>query len=525
MQIIESIPSDAKKYEPPKIDEIRDFLRSRVVGQDQAVERISQELVHALSGLKTNPDGPRGSVLMLGPSGVGKTETALAVVDCLLQHSNVPPEDRDPEKFLLKIDCGEYTQSHHVAMLIGSPAGYVGSKGSRGPEKSEYIPPGLGVEALEAHTFKLSDNEEISVILLDEIEKAHVSIRDYLLAALDRGITKTAANEKVNFRNTIFLFTSNLGNHELAQIKLQGESIGFGGGVGNDELTRANQAKEISWRALKQNFRPEDISRMSGSARGAVIFEALDRSASEKILGIQLGRAEQEFVKYGIRLEFQMTAEARDQLLNLGIDQETGARALKEVVKTQIIQPLLHPSRQKNIETLNGRVVYIDFTDKAFSFYTADTLEKATVVSSKDSGKSRESEEDTKEQTTKQSEAMRKTEATSIEEISISQDAQQRMNELGVTFDKNTLSVNFARSDLMHGFDFDNYSRSGRYSKIYIFVPETSKNIALVLRLSNQLSHVDFGIDNNGFPYSLGIQNPEKQQKGRATSYSWHPLN
>lgn len=521
MKIVESIPVDAKKYEPPKIEEIRDFLESRVVGQDKAVARVSQELMGALSGLKTNPDGPRGSLLMLGRSGVGKTETVLAVVDFLLQHSKIPPEKRTPEKFLIKVDCGEYTQAHHVAMLIGSPAGYVGSKGADGSGRSQYVPPVLGVEALNTHTFELQEGEKISIVLLDEIEKAHESIRDYLLAALDKGITKTAANEEVNFRNTIFFFTSNLGNHELTQIRAQGESIGFAGGSGNNELARASQEREISRKALKKHFRPEDISRMSGSAEGAVIFEALDRPASEKILGIQLGLAEQEFLKNGIRLEFQMTSQAKDRLLDLGVDQETGARALKAVIKTQIIQPLLHASLQENREALNGRAVYVDYTGTAFSFYTTETLEKTFATQKKDSETQKQSKEDRKEEVQKQPERTSRTEFT-VEEISITPEAQRRMNELGITFEKNNLYIQFSNPDLIQGFRFIDYAKANQYNKLSLFVPAESKeNIAIVLRMSNPTSYIDFAIDSNGFPSPLSFVNPKKHKKGEAASYFW----
>jgi hypothetical protein len=518
MKIVESIPTDAKEYEPPKVEEIRDFLGSRVVSQDKAIERVSRELVHALSGLKTNPHGPRGSILMLGPSGVGKTETVLTALDLLLQHSNIPPEDRDPEKFLIKIDCGEYTESHHAARVMGSPAGYVGSKGT-----SNYVPPALGAENLDAHTFELQGGEKISVVLLDEIEKAHPSLRNYLLAALDKGIAQTAANEEVSFRNTIFFFTSNLGSHVLAQMRPQGESLGFASGAGEDESARTKQATTVIHRALKEFFRPEDISRMSGSAEEAIIFETLDRSASEKILGIQLEQAEGEFFKQGIRLEFQMTAQAKDKLLDLGVNQETGARALKVVIKNQIIQPLLHASKQENVNALNGRVVYIGYSGTSFSFYTAEALDKVPAVSKRDSEKSKDPKKGEEEQEAESSDAVESPELAEIEELFISADAQQKMKELGVTFDKNTLNIRLAHSDIVSSFSFGGYAKQNKFTRLTVFVPQHQSENVVIVRFSHPTWEIDFGIDKNGLPSRVSFI-LEEHTTGEKPNYSWQPI-
>lgn len=360
MKILEKLPPELQEYKRPDIGEIETKIRTRVAGQDEAVLRLSKELVAILSGIKTEKHCPRGSVLMLGPSGTGKTEAALAVMDYLLSHSVIPPGDRDPNKYLLKINCGEYHLEHQVARLMGSPAGYVGSKGSEGDaKKSKYIPPALGAESMEAHTITLEDGQRVTVVLLDEIEKAHESVRNYMLSALDKGEVETAANEKVDFTNTIFLFTSNLGNQEIAQVRASGIEPG------------EDKKAELRRIALTKRFRPEDVSRMSGSERGSIVFKELDRETSSKILGIQLELVEKQFAAQGIFLEFQLTAAARDRLLDMGVNPETGARALKDILKQQIYTPLLHPSQTKTREALKDKVIIVEFdpSKSEFVFY------------------------------------------------------------------------------------------------------------------------------------------------------------
>lgn len=358
MRIIESLPQEGlNEYEKPNLEEIEKFIESRVIGQEEAKSKISTEIVSILSGINADRKGPRGSLLMMGPSGTGKSESAFGVISCLLAHSDVPEEDRDPEKWLLKVDCASFSSENQMTSIIGSPPGYVGSSSASGRGGDRYQIPALGIERIRQHTFKLKNGEIIQVVLLDEIEKAHTSLRNFLMPALDKGVTKMADNTLVSFRDTVFLFTSNLGNKEIADAK-------------KDSQVSDDEAAKIRRDALMETFRPEDVSRMSGSSDEAIVFKPLDRATSEKILCKQLKEMEAEFRKNGISLEFQITSGAKDKILDLGVNEETGARALKTVLKKQIYQPLLHPSRAENMRKLGGQTVYVDVSEGGFRFYT-----------------------------------------------------------------------------------------------------------------------------------------------------------
>ena len=491
MKFIEAVPPRVTAYEQPKVEEIRDFLKSRVVGQEEATDRIAQELVHVFSGLRINRQAPRGSILMMGPSGVGKTESALTAIEYLLQHSKVPETERDPEKFLIKIDCGAFSQEANVAMLMGSPPGYIGSKGAEGSKNvGEYTHPALGVEALEAHTFELQEGGSVSVVLLDEIEKAHKAVRNFLLAALDRGMAKTAANETVNFRNTLFFFTSNLGNHELAQLKQD-----------DGKLDGATIAK-IRRRALTAEFRPEDISRMSGSSDETVVFQALNREASEKILGIQLLSTENDFMRESINLEFQVTRAAKEELLNLGVNEDTGARALKAILKSKVYQPLLHPSKMENMKALGGKTVFIDYDAKTreFVFYTS-LIDKL--------GEETPSDKDT-------SETKSKPEKPPIP-IEFRSGVKEKLKELLVDFNPNTMIVRFLNYGVMHQMDFRKFAVENNVKSLRVEL-DTNNQVIFVFREKGGDS--TFRLDKNGLPDKLNFD-IEKIKNTKQVFYKW----
>jgi ATP-dependent Clp protease ATP-binding subunit ClpA len=346
MKIVDEIPK--KKvfdYEKPQIAPIEDFLKARVMGQEGAIKTLSKEIMHVLSGLKIAQDGPRGSVLMLGPSGVGKTVSANAVVELLLSKSKVPQDRRNPEDFLIKVNCAEFGDDAALWSLTGARPGYVGSKGTSG-----YKPPALSPETLRNATFELKDGQRVCVVLLDEIERADESVRDFLLSALSEGTAKTPQNEKIDFRNVVFLFTSNLGNREITAAKSQ---LAPGQTLGNDEAERIRRT------ALQAQFRSEDIGRMCGSAEAAVVYEPLGREVLETILGREFEIIEGDLEKQGIKVEFNLTKDARDALLEGGVSDDHGARALKRYIRAMIIQPLLHPSRDENKAALHDRKIYI----------------------------------------------------------------------------------------------------------------------------------------------------------------------
>lgn len=354
MKLIEDVPKKkVNAYERPQVAPIEDFLKARVMGQDHAMQTVSKEVTHVLSGLKIAQDGPRGSILMLGPSGVGKTATALAAVELLLSKSKVPEKLRNPNDFLLKINCGEYGDAAALWTLTGARPGHVGSRGSASAGHGPYRPPALSTETLRKSTFELEDGQEICVVLLDEIERAHEIVRDFLLSALSEGYGKTGESETLDFRKVLFLFTSNIGNKEIREVKSALPA-------GTKKLPNG-QADTIRRTALERTFRSEDIGRMCGSVAQAVVYEPLSAEVLEMILGKEFTSIENDFKREGITVEFHLTIAAKDALLQGGVSDDHGARSLKQYIRSKVVQPLMHPSRAENVAALNDRIIYVSF--------------------------------------------------------------------------------------------------------------------------------------------------------------------
>ena len=281
------IPVDKMlQSETERLLEMEDNLRSRVIGQEEAVARVSAAVRQARAGL-ADEHKPIGSFLFLGPTGVGKTELAKALAECLF----------DDERRVVRIDMSEYMEKHAVSRLIGAPPGYVG-----------YDEGGQLTEAVRRRPY--------SVVLLDEIEKAHPEVFNVLLQLLDDGRLTDSHGNTVDFRNTIVLMTSNIGS----DVPTEGHSA--------DEVARMRQ------RALRAKFRPEFINRLDG----IVQFHALTREQMRGIVDIQLARLEPRLSAKGLSLE--VTEAARDALAKRGYDPEFGARPLQRLIRQSIIDPL-----------------------------------------------------------------------------------------------------------------------------------------------------------------------------------------
>ncbi len=273
--------------EVEKLIHMEERLRQRVVGQEEAIAAVANTVRAARAGLQ-DPNRPLGSFLFLGPTGVGKTETARALAQFLF----------DDEQALVRIDMSEYQEKHTVSRLIGAPPGYVG-----------YDEAGQLTEAVRRRPY--------SVVLFDEVEKAHAEVLNVLLQLLDDGRLTDAQGRTVDFRNTIVIMTSNLGSSWITER-----------GLSSDEI------RERVMDAVREHFRPELINRIDE----IVIFQALGLDQIGQIVDIQMGSLRQRLAERKMALE--LTNAAKLLLAQEGFDPIYGARPLKRTIQKEIVQPL-----------------------------------------------------------------------------------------------------------------------------------------------------------------------------------------
>ena len=283
--------------EREKLVRMEDELHKRVVGQSEAVHVVSAAIRRSRAGLQ-DPNRPIGSFIFLGPTGVGKTELARALAEFLF----------DDEQNIVRIDMSEYQERHTVARLLGAPPGYVG-----------YDEGGQLTEAVRRRPY--------SVVLFDEIEKAHPEVFNALLQVLDDGRMTDGQGRTVDFRNTIIIMTSNLGSQYILEVA----------GV-DEEVER--RVREV----LHSHFRPEFLNRVDE----VVIFHGLQKSQLRQIVDIQLERLRDLLA--GRRMTLELTEEARDLLVEEGYDPAYGARPLKRVIQHRIADPLA-------VDILEGRLL------------------------------------------------------------------------------------------------------------------------------------------------------------------------
>jgi ATP-dependent Clp protease ATP-binding subunit ClpB len=285
--------------EVEKLIHMEERLHERVIGQDEAVEAVSGALRRSRAGL-SDPDRPIGSFLFLGPTGVGKTELARALAEFMF----------DSEQAMVRIDMSEYMEKHAVARLIGAPPGYVG-----------YEEGGQLTEAVRRRPY--------SVILLDEIEKAHPDVFNVLLQIMDDGRLTDGQGRTVDFKNTVLIMTSNVGSQFIAAASSDAGSSASRPGAAIADETR-QQVEE----ALTQTFPPEFLNRIDD----VVIFHRLTKEDLGKIVEIQVAQLATRVSERGIEIE--LTDRARELLGNLGFDPTYGARPLKRVIQKQLIDKL-----------------------------------------------------------------------------------------------------------------------------------------------------------------------------------------
>ena len=273
--------------EREKILHLDETLHKRVIGQDEAVEKVSEAIMRSRAGI-SDPRRPIGSFLFLGPTGVGKTELAKALAESLF----------DDEHNIVRIDMSEYMEKYSVSRLIGAPPGYVG-----------YEEGGQLTEAVRRKPY--------SVILFDEIEKAHPDVFNILLQVLDDGRITDSQGRTVDFKNTIIILTSNLGSDYILE-----------GIEANGEIS--DNAKEKVSQLLKQSFRPEFLNRLDE----IVFYKPLRKNEISKILELLIKDLERRLEDKHIKLN--LTQSAKDYLINNGYDEIYGARPLKRFVQKKL---------------------------------------------------------------------------------------------------------------------------------------------------------------------------------------------
>lgn len=289
--------------EVKKLAKMENTIKDRVIGQEEAITAVSNAIRRSRAGISEEKK-PIGSFIFMGPTGVGKTELAKALAEFMF----------NDEEAIVRVDMSEYMEKHSVSKMMGSAPGYVGyEEGGQLTEKIRRRP--------------------YSVVLFDEIEKAHPEVFNVMLQILDDGQLTDAKGRKVNFKNTVIIMTSNVGSDMIMDMSRKGE-LGFGderkkGIKGNEEAI-----KKKVMDALRDHFKPEFLNRIDD----IIMFHPLDESQVRKIVDLQLARVEKRLAEKKIRLH--VSGPAKDLLGKKGFDPDFGARPLKRVVQTELLDPL-----------------------------------------------------------------------------------------------------------------------------------------------------------------------------------------
>ena len=301
--------------EMQKLLHLEDELHQRVIGQDEAVTAVAEAVIRARSGLK-DPNRPIGSFIFLGPTGVGKTELARALAEFLF----------DDEHAMIRIDMSEYQEKHTVARLVGAPPGYVG-----------YEEGGQLTEAVRRRPY--------SVVLFDEIEKAHHDVFNVMLQILDDGRLTDGQGRTVDFKNVIVIMTSNIGSARILEYR------GEFGGTGYERM------KEAVLEEMEHHFRPEFLNRVDE----VIVFHSLSEDHLKRIVEIQLERVRARLADRHITL--QLTDAARENLVATGYDPHYGARPLKRAIQKKVETPLGRLLLQGAVK--DGQTVVVDADGKS----------------------------------------------------------------------------------------------------------------------------------------------------------------
>ncbi len=325
--------------EVEKLNRIEPSLKEGVIGQDEAIQKIAEAVKRSRVGI-SDPNRPIGSFMFLGPTGVGKTELTKKLAGFLF----------DDERALIRIDMSELMEKHSVSKLIGSPPGYVGhDEGGKLTEQVRHRP--------------------YSVVLFDEIEKAHPEVFNILLQVLDNGTLTDAKGRTVNFKNTVIIMTSNIGSQFIDKM----ESIGFG--QNKSDVDNYRDAKSNVMKALKDNFRPEFINRLDE----IVIFDVLSQEVIKEIVNIQIELVRERLEEKQIK--FTISEKALVYLAKEGYDPQYGARPLKRLIQNKILTPIASLMIENNM--MVGGAISVDMKGEELTFDVKKKRTKAKSVKRK----------------------------------------------------------------------------------------------------------------------------------------------
>jgi ATP-dependent Clp protease ATP-binding subunit ClpC len=309
------------KKESKKLKELPKKIRSRVVGQDDAVKKVVKAIQRNRAGLK-DPNKPIGSFIFLGQTGVGKTQLAKILSSELF----------DDQESLIRIDMSEYMEKFAISRLVGAPPGYVGyEEGGQLTEKVRRKP--------------------YSVVLLDEIEKAHPDVFNTLLQIMDDGFITDSLGRKIDFRNTIIIMTSNIGARKLKDF-----GLGVGFGTQAQKKQETDTTRGIIENALKKTFAPEFLNRVDD----VVIFNALEREDIHKIIDIELAKLYNRVEDLGYKLT--LSDKAKDYIADKGFDKKYGARPLNRAIQKYIEDALAEEIISSSIK--QGDELFMDLNKK-----------------------------------------------------------------------------------------------------------------------------------------------------------------
>jgi ATP-dependent Clp protease ATP-binding subunit ClpC len=303
------------------------FLHERVIGQDEAVDAVAEAIRRSRAGLG-DPQRPVGSFLFLGPTGVGKTELARALADALFGS-----EDR-----LIRLDMSEFQERHTVSRLVGAPPGYVG-----------YEEAGQLTEAVRRRPY--------SIVLLDEIEKAHADVFNILLQVLDDGRLTDGQGRTVDFKNTVLIMTSNLGSDLISR---RGTTLGFTGDAGSSDTGQEQALREQLMRRLRESFRPEFLNRIDE----IIIFSELDQEELRQISRLMLEETRRKLHAQDVVVHFNQAAI--DWIAEHGYQPEFGARPMRRTIQREVDNPLsrmlldgqIRPGQEVIVDARDGRLVF-----------------------------------------------------------------------------------------------------------------------------------------------------------------------
>ena len=322
---------DLSLAEKERLQKLEALLHERIIGQDAAVSLVSEAIRRARSGLK-DPRRPIGTFLFLGPTGVGKTELSKALAEVMYGN----------EDMIVRLDMSEYMEKHSVSKMIGSPPGYVGF--DEGGQLTEIV-----------------RRKPFSIVLLDEVEKAHPDVFNSLLQIMEDGRLTDSKGRTVDFKNTIIIMTSNVGSELLRK-----SEIGFGK-EGEKKHVQDEEVSRIVGKALKEKFKPEFLNRLDE----VVIFKNLTKSEIEKIASLELKKTEKLLEEHNIKIS--VSDKAKKYLVDKGYDEEFGARPLKRVIQKELENRLSNLMIEGKLG--DGDKVEVDATGKTLKIDAMSAVE------------------------------------------------------------------------------------------------------------------------------------------------------